>query len=319
MVVLITFLNRIAFSFAIMRKSEVHIPGIYFVTTLNCTAECGHCYLSAGPGKAHTTISHDDFVRVINHLPKKSCDLTIAGGEVFTMKNQLYAFLNYIKEENSRREKNRKGKIIVELQTNGFWAKTTNKIKRTLEELADLGVSSLDISSYDKHHEAAGINQYNLEMLQEQMDSKLAELEDMSLLTIPLIEIRGASPHKYNLMPIGRANNFKVPLSRLYCDFDVLGCKNFLKEGDVNIREDGSVYACCFSLFKLPGNIFEDSLEVILARAAKDKKFQALDAQGIKGLALLDGYSAKQINSSIKKMGKCGFCYSEYVRTGKAA
>ena len=95
---------------------------VYFVTTLNCTHECSHCYLSAGPGKKDTTISQADFVKVIDNLPKKSVDLALSGGEVFSIKDSFYSFLDYITWDNKMRKKKKQGKISVDVQTNGFWA-----------------------------------------------------------------------------------------------------------------------------------------------------------------------------------------------------
>jgi MoaA/NifB/PqqE/SkfB family radical SAM enzyme len=283
---------------------------IYFVTTLNCSNSCGHCYLAAGPGKKDTTISLPDFKSVIDHLPKSNIELNISGGEVFTIKDSLYAFLEYVKGENQRPARANYGdarKIHVTVQTNGFWAKNPDIVHKTLKELVELNVTRFDISSLDKYHKAAGIDMERPMLLR-----KIASDSNY----FNMLFFGGASRDKKNLLPIGRAKEFRVPLSDLYCDFQPYDCEDFLKERKLTIREDGSVYACCFSQFKLPGNIIEDSYNHIHQMAAGDARLRALSRGGIRGLALRDGFERKDVDESIESLGNCGFCYAEYIKPG---
>ena len=67
---------------------------IYFVITPNCNYRCKHCYIAAGPRRKDETISEKDFRQVIDHLPKVSLELGLSGGEVFTIKDTLYDYLD---------------------------------------------------------------------------------------------------------------------------------------------------------------------------------------------------------------------------------
>ncbi len=271
-------------------------PDIYFVITKNCDLRCRHCYLEAGPDNLDTTISADGFKSVIDHLPKVSLELTLTGGEVFTIKDTLFSYLEYIKSRNIERLSKRQGRIEVILQTNASWAENYKKIKSTLNDLVDLDVKALDITSNDKYHREWGIKRKNLNLLKK-------KAEESGLLSVSL---RGASNR--SVMPIGRAKGRN--LKNCYIDYDY--CENSLDRYDISIREDGKVYLCCFSFFELPGNVIEKPLVEIVRQAKKDERLMIMNNEGLESLAVHDGWKERDVEDLIAGYGKCGFCYEFY-------
>jgi len=179
-------------------------PSIYFVTTKNCNLGCDHCYLRAGPGQKNSTISSKDFEKVINNFPKKKSHVTIGGGEIFTLKNQPYEFLDILNNENRNRDK--ESKIISGVQSNGFWATDIEKTEKVLDSLLDYGVSYLDVASEDEYHFDKGLPPENIGNIEE-LAGEHPEKEDRKLYKNSLeVVIRG---NHGNLMPLGNAKNLK--------------------------------------------------------------------------------------------------------------
>jgi MoaA/NifB/PqqE/SkfB family radical SAM enzyme len=273
----------------------------YFVLTENCNLECAHCYMNAGPGKKDTTISQHDFEKCINHLPPLGADLILTGGEVFTIKNQLYGFLDYLKYTNAQRQRKNQGQLEVRIQTNGFWAKSDALAKKTVKELVDLGVVDFDISSWDKFHREQGIKE-------EWLDKIYYEATELGLKD-KAISIRGAL--KKNVFPMGRGNSIHKYFPHLTYSMD---CKKALDTYDLTIHPDGKVYNCCFSICNLPGNLIKEPLTKIIAKAKKDPRFIAIKKGGVVELAVNEGlFTRPEAQQLAKKYSKCGFCALVYA------
>lgn len=273
-------------------------PDLYFIITRKCSARCKHCYLDAGPEHRDTTISKKDFKKVIDNLPKISLSLCLSGGEVFSIKDKLFDYLKYIQEENDEREFDGQGKIKVELQTNGFWAVDDDKIKSVLFDLLSLDVKDFDITSMDKYHREQGIKTKNLK--------KLSHIISGSGL-FDHFSLRGAP--RGSLMPIGRAEKMNLDNRPLYYSWS---CKDVLDDYRLGIREDGSVYFCCYDFLKLPGNLTKEPLTEIVRKAKKDERLSIVNAEGIKGLMVHDGWKKRDVKHLIDTYGECGLCYRIY-------
>jgi len=277
---------------------------VYFVVTENCNLKCKHCYLSAGPEKKDTTISLSDFRKVIDHLPKFSLDLCLSGGEIFTIKNQLYEFLDYVRQNNQQRDNNRELRVI--LQTNGYWATSQKKIEKIFSELKEFNLSKLEIASNDIWHENQGLN----------IDKKSNILRSIwrDYFSKEILQIRGGSDKPF---PMGRAKRL-VSLSdffkRSYCGYDLLNLS--ISNSGICIDTKGDVFTCCFKAFQLDGNLVNEPLEDIINRAQKTPRYIGLHKHGIKGLALADGWNEKKLEELISKKGECGFCFQEYHPEG---
>lgn len=267
--------------------------------TRKCNLRCRHCYLSAGPEHSDTTISRKDFKKIINNLPKSSVKLWLTGGEIFTLKDTLFDYLECIQKENHEREIYNQGKIFVGLQTNASWAKNDNKIKKTLTDIVSFGVKGLDITSKDKYHRDQGIKTKNLNRLYD-IIKKDNNIKSHAL--------RGAL--RRDIMPVGRAK--EMNLGKPVLNYKKSICKDALTNYRLTIQEDGGVYMCCFAFFPLPGNLIEEPLVDIVRKAKEDERLHILDSKGIKGLARHDGWKKRDIEELISAYGKCGFCYQYY-------
>lgn len=262
---------------------------LYCVMTENCNLSCDHCYMSAGPKKKHTTVSSENFQKMLGHLPITRTHIALTGGEIFTVEDSLRDYLDLISIANEKREK--KQRINVEIQTNGFWLKKRNA-RELLSYLSEKDVYELDISSADKYHQNQGLK----------IEEKFIELAKEY---IPIVGSRGAE----NALPIGRANGIDGTFS-----FYPLMCKNVNKgkNSEVTIRNSGKVYPCCFPIFEYSGNVFEEPLLDILNRAKVDPRFIALNNHGLRGIALEDGIKTKELEKLILERGTCGACVELY-------
>lgn len=283
-------------------------PDIYFITTYNCNYACEHCSIEAGPGKKDTTISQNDFEKVIEHLPKTSMNLGLTGGEIFTIKDSLYGFLDYIQFENQRRKKRGQGKLEVDLQSNGFWAKNKERRERILSELENYGIGFMDIASDDKwHRREGGLKHAELKKIKKTIKEKNYSIKSVC---------RGAPNNKNHLAPVGRAKNLNINPLRM--DFNWGGeqgiyCRNSLsKYKSLTLNPKGEVFMCCVQKFPLRGNVIEEPLTQIVKRVRKNPRFNAINKEGIIGLATLDGWDEEFAEELIIKHGECGFCFRFY-------
>lgn len=257
---------------------------VYFSLTQNCNLACNHCYMEAGPGKRDTTMGLDDFTKAIGNMPETRLELEITGGEVFTLGKRFYDYLAIIRDS---------GKPIeVEVQTNGFWAKSLPAMNRILDRLVDFDVKKLDITSSDSYHTEQGIEKNWLRRLRVAANRRKISAE-----------IRGANFSE--VWPVGRGK--------------FLGLDNYMDAGDdmcyyhlkgdscLTIGEDGSVYPCCFRYFPL-GNVIEEPLLDIIERVREEPRFKALTDDGLRGLAVYDGWDMEEVDEIINTEFECGFC-----------
>lgn len=273
---------------------------LYFVTTRNCNFACSHCYMEGAPGQEDTTISEDNFKRVIDNISSSSGKLMLTGGEVFTIEDKLFSFLDYIRMANEKREKYHK--IIPAVQTNGLWAQNGSE-EKILEKLADFGVRRLDITSNDRFHERQGINR-----------KRMRQLSAIAGRYMENVSLRGADNPK-NIMPIGRAKRAANKNNRA----NYFSCSDYLDKESMTIDENGDVYACCFHFFKLPGNLTREPLSEIVKSAKKDKRLTALSTGGVEELAEIDGLPWKKVSETVRDKGRCGTCAEFYSNEGKYA
>ena len=282
------------------------VNSIYFAITNNCNLECAHCFRDSGPGKKNTTISYENFQRVIDNLPKEDTKLTLTGGEIFTEKDKLYGFLEYL---NGIKEKYnfRGGKYFeIVLQTNAFWAINESKIEEILREIDGFGVNELDVTSDDDYHYAQGIKSENLGKLKHFFWDTRSSFEN-----IVHVDLRGAG---VRIMPIGRGKKFEK--DNEYINFH--SCGNNLNNSRLHltVNEIGEVFPCCFGVFPLEGNLIEQPLQKIVENALKNPKISALNVNGICELARKDGWDARELEAQIDTLGECGFCYHNYIKNG---
>ncbi len=278
-------------------------PYFYFIITKNCNYRCRHCFLDAGPGKKDSTINEEDFRKVIRHLPKVSSSLTLTGGEVFTIQETLFRYLDYIDFENQRRQRQRQGRIKTCVQTNGFWANGNKKTKVILEELSKLGVDKLDIPSDDIYHKEQGLDP--------QIILDLESLAEESGL-FSKVTLRG-SHFGETIMPVGRGKAINPDLFYLEGNYKA-GCRSSLDKYKVSILPDGSIFSCCFLQARLPGNVIKEPLVNIIRRARKNPRLKTLNEGCIRNIALMDGWLERDVEDLISGNGECGTCARLYEK-----
>jgi MoaA/NifB/PqqE/SkfB family radical SAM enzyme len=246
--------------------------------------------MSAGPGKEDTTVSLKNFKKMLKNLPNENIEMILTGGELFTVEERLMEYLTQLK--NLREGENRK-EIYLHLQTNGFWLKRKNA-KETLQNLKDLNVNHLDITSRDYYHRQQGLK---LEMEKIELASQF----------IPTT-FRGV--RKSYVAPFGRAEKLKIARGIEFNEH----CKNAISYNmtDVVIKTTGKVSPCAYARFEYPGNVFEEPLRGIIERAEEDRVMNALNTHGLLGLAHLQDKDLLEFSITARKEGVCVVCKREY-------
>ncbi len=276
---------------------------IYFRMTLNCNLECSHCYCEAGPGQA--SISIGDFKKVVDNMPDRVNDICLSGGEVFTRKRLLYAGLEYLQESHVDVRR-------LSVQTNGYWAKDEATAKKTLEDLVELGVDQIDVSSNDVWHFFAG-----LDLSRPRLLGKIVEEMELG----PLRR-EGRYSRGMNVFPMGRALEVDKKKWQYYGSqgrcFDYSGAT-------IGIDEKGLVYPC---VIQVPGTELGDAREEKISKIVKNGRrrepFKTLTSRdGARRLAWRAGMTNKEMqkNPLYTKGSRCGLClhlFSEgMVKTNK--
>jgi len=267
----------------------------YFQTTFDCNLACAHCFQGSGPNKEHTTISEENFEKVINHLPEDNILLCLTGGEIFKEIDNLWNYLKIIKDKNKQRKS--KEKIKIDVQTNGFWATNILTTKEILSELKKYSIRGIDLTSDDGYHFKSGLDKKVIENIEE-VNKKYS--------FIPELEIRGAGG---TIFPAGRGKNIIDKTNFYFPPHWGESCKKvFEGEKTLTIDPKGNTYMCCFNMYKLPGNIIENSYDKIISMAKEDPILNKLNDRGIKGVAKLFDIKNKEIEKSVRKHGPCGLC-----------
>jgi hypothetical protein len=167
-----------------------------------------------------------------------------------------------------------------------------------LEELIYRGVKKLEIASDDPWHEEAGLDLRNLDRIRKVKGEYKGQIE---------IRFKGQDEPE-DVLPIGRAAQLELPVYK----HDSEMCREAMSIKDLTIKQDGSVYPCCYGFFQLSGNLIEEDLDVILERALQDKRLALLNGCGIGSLAYYDGASRAVIGRLRKRLGACGLCWAMY-------
>lgn len=266
--------------------------------------------MGAGPGQEDSTISSKNFEKAIKNLPKTKSSIILSGGEIFTIKNQPYEFLEILNNENKYRQEG--NKINIGIQSNGFWAKNMKQTEKVLDTLLDYNVSSLDVASNDDYHFEKGLSKENLWNIEAYSENYYEKIKK-GLNRKPIeVYIRG---NEGFVMPMGSAKNLKEDE---YIDFfATMGGGSFCKDspGDYQLTVDnkGKVYNCCFQVFPLKGNLINEKLEDIVKKSQKDKRLSIIEKEGIAGLAKHDGWDEDFIDWVTLNGQNCDLCYQAYI------
>ena len=116
----------------------LNIKDVDFLVTYKCPAKCAHCSYKAGPHRTGV-MSKLNINRYLNELTNDHLlqSITIHGGEPFLYQKEMKYILNMARACNIKR----RGVI-----TNGFWAETSEKAKKILNQMELAGLNRLTIS-----------------------------------------------------------------------------------------------------------------------------------------------------------------------------
>jgi len=254
-------------------------------------------------------MSQKNFGKMLGNLPKINLYLAISGGEIFTIPEELNGFLNRVEIENEFRGASEKIEIV--LQTNGFWARTEDSTRKVLANLLDGRpfIREIQFTSHDLYHKQQGINFDNYYNIEHEVKIVRGNRE-------MIIKHWGVSDDKKReLFPTGRARKLlrgNMPELQNYDE----NCIGAMKRFYFTINPEGKVSPCCFGVFSLKGNIFENSLEKIIADTLASPRARVLEERGIKSLARFDGVNEKEIQKISNRYGPCALCYLKYAKDG---
>jgi len=94
--------------------------------TRNCTNQCAHCINESRPGHEGPELSMQQIVMALNDAASNDIDTAeFYGGEPFTRERLLFASIREALRRN----------MIVHIDTNGFWGRSPEKIKRVFDQL----------------------------------------------------------------------------------------------------------------------------------------------------------------------------------------
>jgi hypothetical protein len=267
---------------------------------------CRHCHVSAKPGQEEKTLSVSDFEKIIKNLPEIGGTISFTGGEVLTVKENLYGYLEHLASVNQDREE--KNRLRANIQSNGIWAVNDETTRQVLGELSERGVTYIHVAAYDFYHLACFQQMFPLAQ-----DSVLARAQRIKKIGEEMepkisVDITGGPPDS-GIRPVGRAA--KLSGLRDCYSADIERCKHSIENNRFTLNYNGDVSVCCYRMFPF-GNLIVESWEDIVKRAREDERMKSLGERGIVGLAECDGFEIEKAEKLRKRYGACGACYRIY-------
>ncbi len=295
------------------------VESIYYVVTWLCHRTCVHCYEDRfrpyyGPDLDRVvSASKANFARIIAHLPSRLTyraadgaehvsSIILAGGEVLLdpiREPVLYPALDLLRERYRAQ-----GGVKLIVQTTGDLLRP-----HIISELLDRGVWTISVSGIDAYH--AGLEQHAAQ--QALIDRLTGWFHDAGMEPQPQVaaearnarpggryfQFFGATPDLWigRLWPRGRAWTNSLTTATLADNFcnRWSGGVNFLHAGEagseVSIDPEGNVFPCCVKTRRPVGNLLEEPLDAILARARTQPIYQAINAGEPQRMGLAHGWS----------------------------
>lgn len=249
--------------------AEVFFNALVLETIDRCNARCAMCYQAAAPkgselrGDHHLTL--DVTKRVIDEaadLPELKGDrVHVSGGESFLNYEEMIALFTHA---------HRDGFANVGATTNAFWAINDDVAERKCEELANAGVTYLEVS-IDYWHQPyvsarrvrcllRAMRKTGLPVTLRTLSSRSHHLPEI-LETFKDAELIEVLVGNGRVQPVGRGAD-NVPMSDVYMAGGVQGCCE--KQLNLTVTPNGNVYPCCAGADMTEslacGNVHHDSL-----------------------------------------------------------
>jgi len=288
------------------------MESLYWVFTLRCNDHCDHCYNDSGP--QGETLSGEELLRVIPHLPEHLGRVVLSGGEPTAEMDKLVALLLALRERFG-------AETPLLVQSNGDLL-TEAKLDRLLEA----GLNRIDIVSVDRFHKNRGAHVAGLRALFQKCG--LSEVEDVGKLSRrpgQEFALWGATQDLWIGGNWARGRALANGVAKLdpehnFCNM-WSGALGFLDDGsdqqEIHIQLS-RVYPCCpTTLFSL-GDAREESVSAILDRAGNDPAFKRLNLGDIYGLGTGVGLSRDFIRARIEALGDvCLWCDEYFAQHDK--
>lgn len=270
--------------------------------TYRCNAECRHCFFKCSPSRTEV-MPHQTAQHVINEASSLGADwVSFSGGEPFLEYDLLKELITF---------SSGKG-LKTEVVTNGFWGQTREEAQKTLTPLIEAGLDVLNLSVDNYHGEyvpfesvrnaywaAVDLGLKIVLMVSMGKDSGITSGSLPDLIGDDRIQVAGkcrilnpnAVLFETQFTPIGRGAGLKydsVPFTEVRCN-EVLR--------DIGVAPNGDVLPCCGPLGTkiVLGNINEESLGVILARANRDPRYIRI-RKGVK----VEGYYSSRCHACVE-------------------
>ena len=299
------------------------LTGITFITTYNCNAQCAHCFFDTQTAPHY--ISPDVVARVYEDvsITKSMFWNHLSGGEVMLQPSKFYAIISEIRKYFTG---------DLGMSTNAFWAKTLHQAKSVVNDLTQLGISGIAVSS-DAFHDAyvplsyvahavsalrdSGLKKHsyimgarcNSDVFQESLynsktDQNASYLQSIS--NMPLAPTAIRSIGKGTLVNVPKKDTIPCkPCSDLS---ECLGTRGPFNPAMVWVDAFGNVMVCYGIII---GNVFEKKFVDIISEYTIDSNpvLKIIAEEGPHGLF----YDAKQCNSELQQNSfydTCDVCYA---------
>ncbi|HJR53083.1 MAG TPA: radical SAM protein [Gemmatimonadota bacterium] len=287
------------------------MSGLAIMLTRRCNMACAHCSVESGPKAGTTGPALAELLRVVRDAAGAGVQyINVTGGEPMLRER---AALEVV------RECRRLG-IAVRITTNGFWGRTPERARRTLDEMLGAGLSALTVS-YDRFHaafqgpepvvniaRAAAARDFHFEV----NVTRLADDGEIGELIAPFDVLPNVHLRFYDVQPLGAARDLPGDAMRSETEGFCNAC------GVAALTDDGRVTACNGPSYFMPpghplaiGSLRDTPLAELVARHREDPILDTIRTQGPGGLraTLLTLPGFEDFPFRDRYAGMCDLCH----------
>jgi hypothetical protein len=290
------------------------VESLYWVFTHACNLRCAHCYNFSRPGAP--SVAREEAWAVLEHLPERTNRFILSGGEPL-VEPELLCWL--LEQGRSRYPDAR-----LSLQTNGDLLDAA-----MLERLLATGLDHISIASYDQFHPRPEGKFEALRALFEEfgiVERAVGDPAKAEQVAAVDYSIWGANPEFWvgGIWPRGRA--MKHGLAQLlpehnFCD-RWSGALGFLDDGsamqEIAIQLT-TAYPCCPGTVEPLGDLAEEPLAAMLARARLDPVWRALNEGDPAAMGEHAGFNREHALRRIEQLGSvCLWCDEFFTQRREA-
>ena len=287
------------------------MSGLAIMLTRRCNMACAHCSVESGPKAGTKGPPVPELLQVVRDAAGAGVQyINVTGGEPMLRER---AALEVV------RECRRLG-IAVRITTNGFWGRTPERARRTLDEMLGAGLSALTVS-YDRFHaafqgpepvvniaRAAAARDFHFEV----NVTRLADDGEIGELIAPFDVLPNVHLRFYDVQPLGAARDLPGDAMRSETEGFCNAC------GVAALTDDGRVTACNGPSYFMPpghplaiGSLRDTPLAELVARHREDPILDTIRTQGPGGLraTLLTLPGFEDFPFRDRYAGMCDLCH----------